>query len=366
MDKKITNKPQENVLYLSEEDARALGIVEGETQSIYVDGKNVPLTFVDEHELFEASEEEIRILNKALDLRQRELEAKFGMGDDSEANYYRAIEGEPDYSNAHRGSSSHPDHQDSQSLIPYSQKQAAKEQERYYQPADDADDMHLDSKKNLFGSIKTFFNTNNKYKATPTHEPEDVLERNKYKNRTDIFTNEEIEIIQEVIARTQARQQGATNRSAPTHELEQEPEEERYTAPAAARPEPTTKYEYQYVVERPVYVSSLKPAPKKAQPKKAKTNKPKKKVISVDEGTEVELIVKKRNKPIMKKTISTTATTKPATSAKPEKITMAKGIHGKNPLKKIANSKTNTREVTSARKKEARRQARRQARLGGN
>ncbi len=339
MDKKMTNKPLENVLYLSEEDARALGIVEGETQSIYVDGKNVPLTFIDEHELFEASEEEIRILNKALDLRQRELEAKFGMGADSEANYYRAIEGQPNY--------------DSQSLVPY------KKSSKYPRYDDEEQNAPLNSGRNIFGAIKTFFNTNNKLKTSSLHEPEDKLEKNKYRNRTDIFTNEEIEIIQEVIARAQANQNRQPSVKTRSHLKTPSYEEEQVS--------PT---HYQYVVEKPVYSSALTKKVNKPKRKKAKVVQQKKKVISVDEGTEVELIVKNKNKPVLKKTIDTNLTPTIVTTAKPEKIekveriVLANKVSDKNALKSMANSKTgHRREVVSARKKQARKQARRQARL---
>lgn len=165
MEKKLTNKNRDNTIYLSENDARALGIIEGDTQSIFIDGKKVDLLFVDEHEIFDATADEKRILNNALNLRKRELAEKMGVVDkDSRTTY----------------------------LVPYG---------TINDDTPDLDNLQVSTKgKGFFGSIKTFFGKKHK----PVNEPaKNILERSKYRNRTDIFTDEEIQIIQEVISRSQ-------------------------------------------------------------------------------------------------------------------------------------------------------------------
>lgn len=163
MDKKLTNKTRDNIIYLSEDDAKALGIYYGETESIFVDGKKVSLSFIDEHEIFDATAEERRIVNNALNLRQKELEAKFGTMDPNAKSSY---------------------------LVPYG---TIVDEEPTF------DSTQESTKGNgFFGTIKIFFSK--KYKHDEDHA-QDMLVRSKYGNRTDIFTDEEIQIIQEVISR---------------------------------------------------------------------------------------------------------------------------------------------------------------------
>ncbi len=165
MDKRLTNKNRENTIYLSEDEARALGIVEGDTQSIFIDGKKVDLLFVDEHEIFDATADEKRILSNALNLRKRELAEKLGVVDSSTRTT---------------------------SLIPYGIIE---------DDAPDFDSLQISTKgTGLMGSIKTLFGR--KHKPNSEVAP-NLLEKSHYRNRTDIFTNEEIEIIQEVISRAQ-------------------------------------------------------------------------------------------------------------------------------------------------------------------
>lgn len=163
MEKKLTNKNRDNTIYLSENDARALGIVEGDTQSIFVDGKKVDLLFVDEHEIFDVTSEEKRILNNALNLRKRELAEKLGVVDPESRTTY---------------------------LVPYG---------TINDDTPDFDNLQVSTKgKGIFGTIKTFFGKKHK----PYNDaPKNILEKSRYRNRTDIFTDEEIQIIQEVISR---------------------------------------------------------------------------------------------------------------------------------------------------------------------
>ena len=166
MEKKLTNKSKENIIYLSEDDARALGIVEGDTESIFVDGRKVQLSFIDEHEIFDISADERRILNNALSLRKKELAAKIGSLDPEERSNY---------------------------LVPYGSQNDANP---------DFDSLQVSTKgRGFFGTMKSFFFGR---RGAPAGAPaKDYLGNNKYRNRTDIFTNEEIQIIQEVISRAQ-------------------------------------------------------------------------------------------------------------------------------------------------------------------
>lgn len=165
MDKKLISKNRDNTIYLSENDARALGIVEGDTQSIFIDGQKVELEFIDEHEIFDATDEERRILNNALNLRKREIAEKLGVVDPSTRTSY---------------------------LVPYGTIE---------DDTPNFDNYQVSTRgKGFFGTLKTLFGKRHKPNETPVA---DVLERSKYRNRTDIFTNDEIRIIQEVISRTQ-------------------------------------------------------------------------------------------------------------------------------------------------------------------
>ncbi len=66
----------------------------------------------------------------------------------------------------------------------------------------DFDSLQVSTKgRGFFGTMKSFFFGR---RGAPAGAPaKEYIGNNKYKNRTDIFTNEEIQIIQEVISRTQ-------------------------------------------------------------------------------------------------------------------------------------------------------------------
>ncbi len=172
MEKKLANKSRENIIYLSEDDARALGIVEGDTESIFVDGKKVSLSFIDEHEIFDMTPEERRILNNALSIRKREIATNYGKLDPNSKSSY---------------------------LVPYGSS---------HESNPDFDSLQVSTKgKGFFGTIKSFLFGRKGKPASA--EARDHILMNKYKNRTDIFTNEEIQIIQEVISRAQGNSYGA-------------------------------------------------------------------------------------------------------------------------------------------------------------
>lgn len=160
MEKKIAKQKKENIVYLNENDARAIGIVEGYNQSILVDGRQVELTFIDEHDIFDATSEEKRILNNSLNLREKELINKNqGKNSLTTSNFRK-------------------ENNESVNI-----KQQSK------------------SGTSIFDSLKTFFGRRHRgNNAGPN-----TNSINRYQNRTDIFTNEEIEIIQEVIAQTHSR-----------------------------------------------------------------------------------------------------------------------------------------------------------------
>lgn len=180
MEKKLTNKSKENIIYLSEDDARALGIVEGDTESIFVDGKKVSLSFVDEHEIFDISADERRILSNALSLRKKELSSKIGAMDPETRSSY---------------------------LVPYGSVN---------DEHPDFDTLQVSRKgRGVFGSVKAFLFGRRGQPAAA--QARDYLGNNRYKNRTDIFTNEEIQIIQEVISRAQGSSYaGYSSRSSST------------------------------------------------------------------------------------------------------------------------------------------------------
>ena len=62
---KKNNTDDKNILYLHENDAKALGIIEGGVQRVFVDGREVEVTFVDEHEIIPMTAEEKKIYDEA-------------------------------------------------------------------------------------------------------------------------------------------------------------------------------------------------------------------------------------------------------------------------------------------------------------
>ncbi len=66
MASKAKNQKQaSNILYLQDADAKALGIVEGSTQKVFVDNREVEVIFVDEHEVIPVSNEEKKLYAEA-------------------------------------------------------------------------------------------------------------------------------------------------------------------------------------------------------------------------------------------------------------------------------------------------------------
>ena len=141
---------------MSEHDARAIGIIEGFNQSVTVDGKQIDLVFCDEHDFLEPSSDEKRIINNSLNSKGKQLSNK-GIN----------------------------------SLVPYSNS------------ANNYDSMNIEqpskSGSSIFDSLKTFFGK--RHKGNNRLPERSAI--NSYQNRTDIFTNEEVELIQEVIYKAQ-------------------------------------------------------------------------------------------------------------------------------------------------------------------
>ncbi|MGL4950897.1 MAG: hypothetical protein ACRC4M_03670 [Mycoplasma sp.] len=55
----------DSILYIQDADAKALGIIEGTTQKVYINGKEVDVVFVDEHEVVPATAEEKKLYQDA-------------------------------------------------------------------------------------------------------------------------------------------------------------------------------------------------------------------------------------------------------------------------------------------------------------
>lgn len=59
------NKQASNILYLQDADAKALGIIEGSVQRVFIDNKEVEVVFVDEHEVIPVSAEDKKLYQDA-------------------------------------------------------------------------------------------------------------------------------------------------------------------------------------------------------------------------------------------------------------------------------------------------------------
>lgn len=75
MASKAKNQKQaSNILYLQDADAKALGIVEGSTQRVFVDNREVEVIFVDEHEVIPVSNEEKKLYEEAYKIASKYAE----------------------------------------------------------------------------------------------------------------------------------------------------------------------------------------------------------------------------------------------------------------------------------------------------
>lgn len=63
--KRVQIDDDRNILYLHENDAKALGIIEGGVQRVFVDGREVDVTFVDEHEIIPMTDDERKVYEEA-------------------------------------------------------------------------------------------------------------------------------------------------------------------------------------------------------------------------------------------------------------------------------------------------------------
>lgn len=69
-----------NILYILDTDAKALGIIEGSAQKVYIDGKEIDVAFVDEHEVIPASLEEKKLYRDATKIAAK-YESVYGSED---------------------------------------------------------------------------------------------------------------------------------------------------------------------------------------------------------------------------------------------------------------------------------------------
>ena len=72
--KSKNQKQASNILYLQDADAKALGIVEGSTQKVFVDNREVEVIFVDEHEVIPVSNEEKKLYAEAYKIASKYAE----------------------------------------------------------------------------------------------------------------------------------------------------------------------------------------------------------------------------------------------------------------------------------------------------
>lgn len=75
-----TKQTNGSILYLQDVDAKALGIIEGSAQKVFVDGREINVAFVDEHEVIPASLEEKKLYQDAAKIAAK-YESVYGSED---------------------------------------------------------------------------------------------------------------------------------------------------------------------------------------------------------------------------------------------------------------------------------------------
>lgn len=188
---KAKNKNEtNNILYLQDADAKALGIIEGSAQRVFIDNKEVEVVFVDEHEVIPVSNEDKKIYQEAYKIAAKYADA---------AN----MENSPAWNSlVSRSADARRTTSESSNSVFREKWEGfkglfSKKQRTYGNEANFSYDDELASngsnvhERTMVKYRKPIDYSNDRYEAQRRHA--------KHSIRNDVFTKEELEIIQNVI-----------------------------------------------------------------------------------------------------------------------------------------------------------------------
>lgn len=153
---------KENIVYLKESEAKAIGIYENSKQAVYIDGKLVDVVFVNEHDVLPATPEERKIYAEGSKIRERRESAK-----------------------------------NSVNLLPSKTVQS-----RDLVVSNKKENIAREVKSTRKGFFKSLFQNNEQQEKQVSLKKNVRVVKPKSKLRSDIFTSEELEIIEGIISKS--------------------------------------------------------------------------------------------------------------------------------------------------------------------
>ncbi len=209
--KKKVNETNSNILYLHENDAKALGIVEGGVQRVFVDGREVDVTFVDEHEVISMSNEERKVFEEADRLVAKYANQRDTMSDANSSNTNRTSsfnafkEGFIKWFSSNDKNSSY----DSVKYADFDSEKYSNERKWYHFGFDKSRQNYKNERydENFeWSSDEDRRNNDSRSLKLLKRKDDDMVYRreaenrkHRFKVRSDIFTEEELEILEGII-----------------------------------------------------------------------------------------------------------------------------------------------------------------------
>lgn len=185
---------KENIVYIKESEARAIGIYETGKQSVYIDGKLVDVLFVDEHDVLPASVEEKKIYAEGSKIRQRREAERLAEKKEAEQKASK-------------------NNIEARDLVVTKKTSDAKiEKEK---KAKSGFFKSLFGRKQSNGIQNSEIIKNEKSSKTQGKQPKNVVitKAHKSKVKSDIFTAEELEIIEGIISKTKKTSKSNTKKT---------------------------------------------------------------------------------------------------------------------------------------------------------
>ncbi len=179
------NKQANNILYLQDADAKALGIIEGSSQRVFIDNREVEVVFVDEHEVIPVSNEDKKLYQDAYKIAAKYAEESYPNESATQRSISKHNESNKTKQPKEAGESKWSSFWSKFKREP---KENRWSETRKDQPTSSAM-VKYDSSK-----IDDSYSSRNDRYANDNHR-----RHAKHSIRNDVFTKEELEIIQNVI-----------------------------------------------------------------------------------------------------------------------------------------------------------------------
>lgn len=191
-----TNKQANNILYLQDADAKALGIIEGSSQRVFIDNREVEVVFVDEHEVIPVSNEDKKLYQDAYKIAAKYAEENYGNQTPTQRSINKYNE-KPAKEPRVRGESKWNSFLSKFKRDPNeaAARRVEREQRREEKAANSSAMVRYDSRR-----VEADRERNERYQ-------EHHKRHAKHSIRNDVFTKEELEIIQNVIDKSKHPEQ---------------------------------------------------------------------------------------------------------------------------------------------------------------